>query len=207
MKIYQKLDEIFSNGLQVKILRFMFLNKDEHTGRDLAHQAGVSTSSAQRILQGMKLSGILMMRKKGNAILYSLNKNNYFVKKVLRVTFESEKAVHADIVTFIKVGLKSKMHDICTLAIFGSAATKKEKGKSDLDLLIVVGSDSKKEQIESEVMKLAVEAAKEFAVALSPYVVSRSTMHKQYLAKKPLFFNIVKNHDLIYGEPLERIVA
>jgi predicted nucleotidyltransferase len=207
MKIHKKLDEILSNGLQVKILRFMFLDKDEHTGRDLAHQAGVSTSSAQRILQGMKSFGILSMRKKGNAVSYSLKEDNYFVKKVLRLVFESEKAVYADVCAFVKAGFKSKIRDICALAVFGSTAIRKEKAKSDLDLLVVASSDSVKKLIEDAAIKLSTEAAKEFSVALSPYVVSRTAMRQEYAAQKPLFINIVKNHDLIYGEPLERIVA
>ena len=87
----------------------MFLDKDEHTGRDLAHQAGVSTSSAQRILQGMMASGILAIRKKGNAILYSLKEDNYFVKNVLRGVFESEKAVYADIALLLPVSKAKSM--------------------------------------------------------------------------------------------------
>lgn len=80
---------------------------------------------------------------------------------------------------------------------------KNEKAKSDLDLLIVAVSDPVKKTVEDAALKLSADAAKEFSVALSPYVVSRSAMRRQYAAQKPLFLNIVKNHDLIYGEPLK----
>ena len=143
MKIHDKLDEILNQGSKIKILRFLFTENDEHTGRGIANAINMSASSTHKALQEMTKIGIINARKKGKAILYKISKNNHVVKKLLLPLFEKEKTIYDDIVTFIKKALTKRKSDILSAAFFGSVAKKQETVKSDIDLVVVIKDNSK----------------------------------------------------------------
>lgn len=207
MRIYNKLDEMLKHGSKIKILRFLFAEKDEHTGRAIARSIDMSASSIYKTLQKMKEEGLISARKKGNAILYKLKKDNYIVKKLLEPLFEKEKSIYNDMVSLIKRSLFACKPEIASIAIFGSVARGKETPKSDIDLLIIVENKLAKSKIDRIIDKLSVEMAKKFATAVSPYVLTRSEIKQRYAKKQPIIRSILKNNQLVYGEPIERILA
>ena len=75
MKIHNKLDEILRHGAKIKILRFLFAEKDEYTGRGVARGIGMSASSTYKTLQEWEGEGLISGRKKGNVVLYKVRKN------------------------------------------------------------------------------------------------------------------------------------
>ena len=87
MRIYNKLDEILSQKSKIKILRFLFARRDEHTGRGISKEIKMSPSSVHRALKEMEKEGMVSARRKGNAVLYKLREDNYFVKKILAPLF------------------------------------------------------------------------------------------------------------------------
>ena len=58
MRIHDKLDEILKQGSKIKILRFLFAEKDEHTGRRIARGIAMSPSSTYNTLQEMRREGL-----------------------------------------------------------------------------------------------------------------------------------------------------
>ena len=207
MKLYNKLDEILNQPSKIKVLRFLFAEGGEHTGRGVAKATGLSPSMTHGVLGEMKAVGIIGAQRKDNAVLYCLKRDNYFVKKLLAVLFEKEEGIYDDVVDFIKTKLKKYKATINSLAVFGSVAQGNESKESDFDLLVVVKLEQNRVRIESVLDELCVDLAKEFGIALSPYILSRARFKKRYLEKKKVIEAIIKNNQLIYGEPVERIIA
>jgi len=207
MKIYDKLDEILKHRSKIKILRFLFAERDEHTGRRIAKGIEMSASSTHRTLQEMKKEGLLDSRKKGNAVLYGLREDNYVVKKLLKPLFDKEKHIYKDIITLIKKSLTSFRADILSMAIFGSLARKEETAKSDIDLLILLKNEGRKAKISKVLDQLYIDMAKKFSVGICPYVLTKKEIRRRYKKKEPLIRAILNENQLIYGEAIERILA
>lgn len=207
MKIHDSLDEILRHSTKIKILRFLFDEKDEHTGRAIARGIGMSVSSTYKTLQNMKGEGLVGARKKGNAILYKLQGDNYVVKELLEPLFKKEKTMYSDVISFIKKRLLLQKKEITSMAIFGSVARKEETSRSDIDLVIIVERGAKKTKIDKTIDKLSFDMAKKFGAAISAYIMTKSEIRQKYAKRQAIINSILKDSQLIYGEPIERILA
>lgn len=207
MKIHDKLDEILKHGSKIKILRFLFVERDEHTGRRIARGIGMSASSTYKTLQKMKGEGLISVRKKGNAILYKLQENNHIVKKLLEPLFEKEKSIYSDVISSITKNLFREKKEIVSIAIFGSVARKEETSKSDIDLVVITKDKTGKTKIDKAMDKLSIDMAEKFGAAISPYILTKAEIKKRHLKKQAIIRSILNNNQLIYGEPIERILA
>jgi len=207
MKIHDKLDEILSQGSKIKILRFLFAARDEHTGRGIAKAIDMSVSSTYETLQEMKDIGIVSARRKGKAVLYELRENNHFVKELLVPLFEKEKALYNNIISSIKKGILKDKKNVVSIAIFGSVASSQETSKSDIDLAVIVKNNRERKKVNALIDKLSIDMAQKFGVALSPYILTVSEIRHKYGKKMAIIKSVVSNNKLIYGEPIERIVA
>jgi len=207
MRIHDKLDEILKHGSKIKILRFLFAEKDEHTGRSIAKGISMSPSSTHRTLLIMADEGLISSRKKGKAILYMLRQDHYVVRKLLGPLFEKEKLIYSDIISLIKRHLLRANGDIATVAVFGSVVRKEETSGSDIDLLVILRDKSGKSRVDKVLDNLHADIVKSFGASLSPYVLTVSEIRHRHNEKKRIIKSILDNNELIYGEPVERILA
>lgn len=207
MKIYKKLDELLSQSSKVKITRLLLYEKSEQTGRGIAKAINMSASATYKALQEMKDERLISARRIGNAVLYKLKEDNYFVKNLLLPLFEKEKSVFKDMIALIKKTLLKKKEGIISVAIFGSVANMKETLESDIDLLIITINDKERKKIKSSLDELSINMAKKYEVAVSPYVLTKEEMQTKYSKGKPIIRSIMNNNILIYGEPIERILT
>jgi len=207
MKIHNKLDEILNQKSKVKILRFLFTEKDEHTGRGIAASINMSVSNTHEALQEMKESGVISVRKKGNANLYKLNDKNYIVRELLVPLFEKEKSVYRDVISFLKYNLLKQKQGVVSLAVFGSVAKAEDTQRSDIDLLIITKNNQYKKKLDNLIDKISIEAAKKFGVSVSPYSLTNFEIKRKYIKKQAIIQSILDANRLIYGEPIERILA
>jgi len=205
--MHNKLDEALRRGSKIKILRFLFEAKDEHTGRAIAKAIGMSASSVYLTLQKMKEEKIITARRKGNAILYKLQEDNYVVKKLLEPLFNKEKAVYSDITSLIKKELLRQRKEIVSIAVYGSVASRAEAAGSDIDLLVVIKNGAKKTKIDEIIDKLCVVMANSFGAAISPYLLTKTEIRHKHAKNEPIIKSILDNNRLIYGEPIERVLA
>lgn len=207
MKLHNKLDEILDQPSKIKVLRFLFIQGDEHTGRGIAKAVSMSPSMAHRVLREMETAGIVTARKKGNAVLYGLKNGNYFVNQILSPLFKREDAIYDDVARLIKTRITKYKQEIISAAVFGSVASGQDSKKSDLDLLVVLQREADRDKAENLMDVISVDLAKKFSIALSPYIVTGNMLRKKFLKKQKIALAIVKNNRLIYGEPIERVVA
>jgi predicted nucleotidyltransferase len=201
------LDKILSQGSKIKILRFLYLQKGEHTGRAIARGIGMSPSVVLGTLRELNEEGLLSLKKAGKAHLYGIDEENHLVKKLLGPLFEGEKNLIVDIISAIKRGISKRKEDIVSMALFGSVIRAEEKPGSDIDLLVVTHTSQGKSRIQKLLERVDSSIMKQFKTTLSPYIKTQSDFKMAYRDKKPVILSILKNHRLIFGEPLERILA
>jgi len=207
MRIHNKLDEILKQPAKIKILRFLFSGNSEFTGRAVARGAGLSVSHSYEMLQDMRKEGLVEARRQGNSLLYSLRPNNYIVKNILKPLYQKEKNIYKDIIIIIKKILRSEKKSICSIAVFGSVAAKTENFTSDIDLLIITRDAIGKQKVDGLMDNLTEIMAKKFNVEISPYLLTVLEAKNKYKKKIQLMRSIIDNNRLIYGEPIERILA
>lgn len=207
MRIHNKLDEILDQPAKVKIFRFLFSSNAEFTGRAIARGSGLSVSHSYEILQNMRKEGLVEVKRQGNALLYSLRRDNYIVRNILKPLYQKERGIYKDITAIIKKILGSEKKGICSIAIFGSVADKTENIASDIDLLVITKDIISKQKVDNLMDNLSVTIAKKFNVAISPYLLTVSEAKSKYKQKVKLMRSIIDNNRLVYGEPVERILA
>jgi len=207
MKIHNILDGILSRGSKVKVLRYLFREDDEHTGRGIARAIGMSPSIAHSVLSELSSEGLVDVREKGKAKLYRLRSNIYIVEKLLRPLFNGEDNLFRDLIKDLKSGILRSKQEIVSISIFGSVATGRETVRSDLDLLVVLCAASGKKAIRKNIDELSIGLAEKYGITFSPYVVTRREIKEKRDRKLPLIKSILANNQLIYGEPVERILA
>ena len=207
MKIHSRLDDILSRGSKVKVLRCLFREDDAQTGRGIARAAGMSPSMAHSVLSELFGEGLVDVRKKGQARLYRLRKESYIVEKLLGPLFQGEDDLFKDLINDLKSGILRSKQKVENISIFGSVAAGRETVRSDLDLLVVVGTASGKKSIQKSIDELSISLAEKYGIVLSPYVVTGRELKEKRDRKLPLIKSILSNNHLIYGEPVERILA
>jgi len=184
MKLHNKLDETFSRGSKVRVLRYLFREQDEHTGRGIANAVGLSPSITHAVLKELAAEGLLDIRVKGKAKLYKLREDHYVVKQILSPLFESEMKLFATMFAEIKSGILKARGDVMTIAVFGSVAEGNETVKSDLDLLVVTRNISGKKKVEMLLDKLTTGLAEKYSMALSPYILTIFEVKKSIKRKR-----------------------
>lgn len=207
MKIHDPLDEIFGRGSKIKVLRHLFFAGDENTGRAIAQALGMSPSMAHSVLADLLAEGVVTVREKGRAKLYRMRQGSRVVEKLLAPLFQAERKLLRDVAGEIKAGLAESSREILNVSIFGSVAAGKETERSDLDLLVVLETGRSEKTVLKSLDRLSVVLAREYGINLSPYLVTRAGLKTRQARKLPLISSILGNNQLVYGQPIEKILA
>ncbi|MBU3904945.1 MAG: nucleotidyltransferase domain-containing protein [Nanoarchaeota archaeon] len=125
------LEKLIGSKARIKILElFLFYSEKNFYLREIARLTNENTNSIRRELNNLIDLGLLTKQKKGNIILYEINKKSplYEPLKIMFMRTES-------LGKHLKELLKTK--NIKYALIYGSFASGKETEKSDIDLLII----------------------------------------------------------------------
>jgi predicted nucleotidyltransferase len=124
------LEKLFTSSARVKILTEILLNSDkEYHIRELSRLIDISPIYVQKELKNLQTIGLLVSRKKGNMVLYALDKNSTIADDLKRIFLKTE-GVGAEL-------LRNMDQKIQYALIYGSFAKGTETTKSDIDLLVV----------------------------------------------------------------------
>lgn len=206
MRIHNALDKILNHEVKTRALRIFCKRDTEWTGRQLAGELGVSPTTANKFLGELVSAGIINMKGAGRAHIYSLNKENYLVKNLLKPFFKKENGVTGAVVSLIKKALLKSGAKIESCVIFGSIAQKREAEKSDIDLLIVLDNLKDKDKVENKLDEISSAMAKDFQTAISPFILSAPRLREKHAKNAAIVNEILKAYILIMGKSPERII-
>ncbi len=205
MRFHQPFDKIVDSEAKVRVLRFLCRKGGEWTGRGIAAGLGMNPVTAHRALRGLHEATVLDFRKMGNNFLYSLRDEHYLTWRLLRPLFAAEAQVWGRLLELlmkrVPARLKSKT---LSVAVYGSVARGEERPTSDIDLFILVESEQAKREILRSLERFPEIVEKEFGNSPALYVNTVREGQQKY--RLPLFQNILRCHELIWGRPLGELL-
>jgi predicted nucleotidyltransferase len=120
------------------------------TGRAIAAQAGVPTTSTARILTDLVEAGIVLAVPAGSSVLYCLNRDHLTARAISELA-----GLRFDLVQEIRDRLKTWPAVPVAAWLFGSVARADGDRSSDVDLLLVAPTGCDAESWEQDVGALA----------------------------------------------------
>lgn len=148
------------------------------------------------------------MHNMGKTHVYSLKEDSFLVSNLLKPLFTKEDKILDTIIGLIKrkiSGFKVKK-DIASVAIFGSVNIRQDRPTSDIDLVVIVENTKAKPAIERLFGELDERISREFGNTLSPYINTLTEFKVKHKKGLAIIKNILKSHNLIYGERLESLL-
>jgi len=207
MRIHQPLNKILNNETKVKVLRFLYSNDMEWSGRRIAREIQISPATCHKALQELYSEGIVLLRNVGKTHLYQFNHDNYVAKELLHPLFKKEERLLKVISRLLRDEFSEKVKEkIISIALFGSVEKREDRPESDIDLLVLVEKAKDKERIEKAFDNLNEKTMNLFGKIVSPYIESVSGFRKKYKHGLPVVREIMQSHKLISGKPLREVI-
>jgi len=208
MKITKPLNNILNTEVKTRILRFLCRTGAEWNGRQIAREIGITPKAAHEALSALNKEKVLLLRNMGKTHVYSLNADNFLVSKLLKPLFSKEDNILDDVINVIKrkISASNARKSILSVAMFGSVITREDHPASDIDLAIIVKDVNAKIPAERLLEEIDSKISKEFGNIISPYLNTKTEFRAKYRKGLAIIKNILKSHNLIYGEKLEGLL-
>lgn len=201
MIINNILQHIFSSPSNVIILRTLNSRVVGISGREIARISKLSTRTAQSVLANLESLGLVNRTIGGRDHLFTLNRNNKIVSKLIKYIFEFEDGFRKEILSVIKKKISPL---VSSLILFGSVARKEEEYSSDFDLCIVYNKD--KTKIEKAVSELRDKLYDDYKITLAPFYITETDFKKKANKNLSPVNNILKDGILIAGKPIRELI-
>ena len=105
-----------------------------------------------------------------------------------------------------KISASKIKKEILSVAIFGSVSAREDHPSSDIDIAVIVKNAKAKAATEHLFEEIDTKISREFGNAISPYLNTKAEVKAKHEKGLAVIKDIIKSHDLIYGERLERLL-
>ena len=197
----QLIEKILGKKNNIKVLRHLIKHKNwQFNITELAKDIHINKGILSRLINDLEIENIIKVSKKGKIKLFSINKENLFIKKIIIPIFEKEDIFYYDILDkFVK---KIKKNVISIIA-YGSVVSKEIKLTSDIDILVIINQKDK--ILESKINQIKKEYLDD-DLLLRVDLINIKELRKLYKTKEPFMISLIKNHKILYGKSLTDIV-
>ena len=203
MKLQNPLDDIFGAPSNAKVLRVLFRNNFELTGRQIAELAGLNAMTCQNVLHRLRDFKLVYMRPVGSAHLYRLSRDSILVKNLLSPAFEAEKSLLDELVAPLIDKLGASLR---SLIVFGSVARGEEDFTSDLDIAVIVDNRFSKDRIQDIVDEETDKLSGAIGALPTVLVYTVKEFQTRYKRGQSLFRTIVEDGRAVFGTPIESLL-
>jgi predicted nucleotidyltransferase len=173
---------ISKSKIRQDLLALFFTNPSQrYYLRELQRQIGYSAGSIRRELLKFQKDDLFNTQMVGNLLYYSLNtKHPLFqeLKMIVSKTVGMEGRLRSTL---------SSIHGISVAFIYGSYAKRKEKGSSDIDLMIIGNPDT------SLLNEKIAELEKRLKREINPTLYSLEEYRRKKCAKSGFIMELLKN--------------
>jgi predicted nucleotidyltransferase len=171
------------------------------SGREIARNSKLSNRATQNALANLESLGLVNRTVGGRDHLFTLNRTNKIVDRLVKYIFEFEDDLKKEILSLIKKRLSTISS---SLILFGSVARREEVHSSDFDLCIVYTKN--KTKIENTVSELRDKLYDDFKVTLAPFYITETDFKKRAKNNLSPVNNIIKDSILIAGKPIRELI-
>lgn len=204
MQFLEPLDSILGQRSKVRILRFLFEQSTELTGREIARKVGLSHLKTHQVLREFSQEGIALSKTIGKAIIYKLNEDNMVTRDILRTLFRSEKELVLKLIEVVSNRLRVFVE---TIVLYGGILAKGNGAKSNMvELLLIVRDDMNLRAVEQGLKYTQEEVKKAFGNFISAKIWSISELRGRYMEEDEFTIQILKSGKVIYGRELMDVI-
>lgn len=197
----QIIEDILGKKNNIKVLRHLIKHKNwQFNITELAKDIYINKGVLSRLIGDLEKKNIIKVSKKGKIKLFSINKENLFIKNIIIPLFEKEDIFYYKILD--KFAQKIRNNAISIIA-YGSVVSKEIKLTSDIDILVII--DKKNKILEDKINKLKNEFL-DNDMLLRVDLINIKELKKLYKTKEPFMTSIIKNHKILYGKSLMDLV-
>lgn len=197
------IDEVLGQKGKVKILRCLIFSSGNLTAREIARRVGFTPWACIKSLRELETLGLIKMEKSGRSNLYTINRKNFIVMKMLLPLFEKEKNFLKWTIDWIVKKIKFKP---VSIILFGSFARGEEERRSDIDLCILVKQSLEITKLEEEMLKIAPIFYEKFGKKLASYISDIGSFKIKYEKGMTMFREIVRDGIILYGDPISKLM-
>lgn len=203
MQFLEPLDSILGQRSKVKILRFLFNQPAELTGREISRKVGLSHLKTHQVLREFSQQGIAVSRTIGRAILYRLNEDNMLARDILKTLFRSEKELVLKLTDILTNRLRVFVESI---VLYGGILQNGNGSDTNIELLLIVRDDMNLNAVEQGLEYTQEEVKRTFGNSISAKIWSISELQGRYLEEDEFTLQILKSGKVIYGRDLMNVI-
>jgi predicted nucleotidyltransferase len=197
----QLIETILGKKNNIKVLRHLIKHRDwQFNITELSRDINVNKGILSRLIKDLEKENVIRTSVKGKIKLFSVNKENLFIRKVIIPLFEKESSFYYDELTRFVNAVKE---EAISIIAYGSVVSGTIKLTSDIDILVIISK--KTESLEKQIDKLR----KEFLdddLLLTIDLMGLEELRKLYKEKEPFINSLIKNNRTLYGKPLKELI-
>jgi len=203
MKYKHYLNEILAQKSKLSALRYLITKQDSVSVRELSRRIHVTQPNLSTILKELEQANVLVSKKIGTSLVFSLNQGHYLVEDVLAPLFRAENNSLTLLGDFLKKEIRSKY---LSLILFGSIARGDSHHKSDIDLAVIIDNKANGIKVENGILALNPKIIKKFGNMLSPIVISQKDFSLRYKKGDKLILNITREGKIVGGKLISELL-
>lgn len=174
--------KVLSTRVKVRIIQHFLSGPPKMSEREVGRALKLSHMSVNRAVNELQSINFLRSSRAGNINLWEVNDSGFSYKTIKRLLNDFSDAVNPLISLEQTIKKAFKGHKIQKAVIYGSVASSTEEPGSDIDLLVITGTDKDKIGLRPAIEKLERECLELYGNPLSPYLLTE----KEFTEKRSL---------------------
>jgi len=164
------LEQILGAKSKVAALRVLFQSKLGYSGSAVAKRSGMGLLAIQNALADLERLGLVEVERGAVEHRYRLNFRHYLVAHGLQALFEGERKLSKSLVDELRALLEGK---VTSAGLFGSFARGEIRADSDIDLLVIVGTQKEKGLASGTLSDAASTLSIKYGLPVQPVIMER----------------------------------
>jgi predicted nucleotidyltransferase len=173
------------------------------SGREISRMAGISPKTCLETLTTLENLGLVNRIRGGRDHLFSFNRNNYLVKKLIFPLLDAESGYRESI--FKRISTVLVRYSV-GVYLFGSVARGEETIESDFDICILYKNETSKIRLEYLVSRLIPLMYKNYGINIAPFYLSVNDFVDRAQHNKSPVPEIIKDGIVISGIQIKRLL-
>lgn len=164
------LEHILGAKSKVAALRVLIKSKIGFSGSTVAKRSGMGLLAIQNALADLERLRVVEVERGAVEHRYRLNFRHYLVAHGLQALFEGERKLSKSLIDELRALMEGK---VTSAGLFGSFARGEIRADSDIDLMVIVGTQKEKELASRTLADAASMLSIKYGLPVQPVLIER----------------------------------